>query len=336
MITAIYTHSDCLEYETGSGHPESPQRLKAVLDSLKELSNTDAETRLIWEDAPLVSRDDLERAHKKTYLDWLENKNKELGAKGAIIKIDEDTRLSTGSLTAAKRSAGAVCQAVEDIISEKYNTAFCATRPPGHHALKDSSMGFCLFGNVAIAALKALSFPEIKKVAIVDFDVHQGNGTQNIIQGRQDILFYSLHQTPLWPDEHEDPKNPADPIQNISMPPLADVQEYRELFQNNVIRGIEKFSPDLILISAGFDAHIDDPPKGETLLNDAPGRQNLTEEDFDWMTQELHALSVKHGQGRLISVLEGGYSPDILAKCARSHVRTLMECTEMSQNRATG
>jgi len=216
--------------------------------------------------------------------------------------------------------------AVDDVYSGAVTRAFCAVRPPGHHALKGASMGFCLFGNAAIAAFHALRAHGAKRVAVVDFDVHHGNGTQDLVEDEASILFFSTHQSPLWPYQGEaSERGKSGNIRNFPIPPKADVKVHRDIFEQQILPEIRAFKPDLIVLSAGFDAHRDDPPVEDTLFNDPPGRQMLTEEDFCWMTKALTDIADAQCKGRFVALLEGGYNTDVLASCSAALVRTLSE-----------
>ena len=224
--------------------------------------------------------------------------------------------MSAGSLPAAMRGVGGIIKAVDLVMTDQANNVFVVTRPPGHHAEKETSMGFCLFGNVSIAAKYALDHHKLPKVAVVDFDVHHGNGTQDILWNEKRSLFISSHQMPLYPGTgKENEIGIENNILNIPLPPNTMGKDFRYLYENKVFPALEKFSPDLLLVSAGFDAHASDP-----LAN-----INLAEEDFAWVTGRLCDLADKHCNGRLVSTLEGGYDLDALAKCVTTHLKTLLD-----------
>ena len=312
-------------HNPGAGHPESPTRLKDVLAALEE--NFPVSGPVLWKQAPSGTGAQVLYCHSPEYLARLKKIVSGQGPESTPVKTDVDTSVSEGSLKAALRGVGAICQAVDDICAGNINRAFCAIRPPGHHALKDSSMGFCLFGNVAIGAFHALTKPGIKRVVIVDFDVHHGNGTQALVEDNANILFFSTHQKPLWPYEPESEasvRGKSGNIRNFPVPEKSDPQVYRDIFTQSILPEIISFNPDFIFLSAGFDAHRDDPPK-ENLFNDAPGRQLLTEKDFDWMTEQLLEVAQMCCAGRFVSALEGGYNTRVLAACCVSHVRTLSD-----------
>lgn len=323
-VTAIYTHADCLQHNPGEGHPESPQRLKDVLAALEARFPKGGQVQ--WKDAPAGTDAQVLYCHNPEYLARVKQIVSGQGPDSPAANTDVDTRVSQGSLKAAMRGVGGVCQAVDDVCAGTVNRAFVAVRPPGHHALKNTSMGFCLFGNVAIAAFHALTKPGIKKVAIVDFDVHHGNGTQELVEENPNILFYSTHQKPLWPyqpDSEPEVRGKAGNIRNFPVPEKCDVQVHYDIFTKKIVPELLEFKPDFVFLSAGFDAHRDDPPAESNLFNDPPGRQMLVEKDFDWMTEQLLAVAEKTAAGRFMSVLEGGYNTKVLASCSASHVATL-------------
>lgn len=324
MTTAIYTHADCLQHNPGDGHPESPQRLKDVLAALEKSFPRGGAVK--WKDAPLGTDAQLLYCHTPEYVARVKETVAGLAPGAAAANTDADTRVSSGSLNAAMRGVGAVCQAVDDVYAGKVSRAFCAVRPPGHHALKNTSMGFCLFGNVAIAALHALAKPGIERVAIIDFDVHHGNGTQELVEDHANILFFSTHQKPLWPyqpDSEPEVRGRAGNIRNFPVPEKADVKVHYDIWTDKIVPELLAFRPDFIFLSAGFDAHRDDPPAESNLFNDPPGRQMLTEKDFDWMTAQLLDVADKTAKGRFVSVMEGGYNTKVLASCSASHVAVL-------------
>tara|TARA_B100001173_G_C15995587_1_gene550932 strand:- start:545 stop:1486 length:942 start_codon:yes stop_codon:yes gene_type:complete len=308
MATVLISHTDCLKHITPENHPERVERLISIMDSLKNFKDPD----LVRLDAPEGSETDILRVHPIEYLDNLKQKSPVDG----FVALDPDTFMSAGSLPAAMRGVGGIIKAVDLVMTDQANNVFVVTRPPGHHAEKETSMGFCLFGNVSIAAKYALDHHKLPKVAVVDFDVHHGNGTQDILWNEKRSLFISSHQMPLYPGTgKENEIGIENNILNIPLPPNTMGKDFRYLYENKVFPALEKFSPDLLLVSAGFDAHASDP-----LAN-----INLAEEDFAWVTGRLCDLADKHCNGRLVSTLEGGYDLDALAKCVTTHLKTLLD-----------
>ena len=304
MTTALLTHADCLGHVTPPGHPEQVARLDAVMAALEGLE-------LDRRSAPLAAEDDLLRCHPKAHVDAIRNAVPEQGWRS----IDADTHLSPGSLAAAYRAVGAVVRAVDLVLAGEAANAFCAVRPPGHHAESETAMGFCLFGNLAIGAKHALDHHGLKRVAVLDFDVHHGNGTQALLEDDPRVLFVSSQQMPLWPGTGEPSDDgPHGTVVNLALRPGAGGAAFRDAWTGALAR-VEAFRPELILVSAGFDAHRDDP-----LAN-----LMLTEADFAWITREICALAGRVCGGRVVSALEGGYDLDALGASARAHVETLME-----------
>ncbi len=308
MTTAILYHDDCLNHLNPSGHPERVERLHAVTLALRSAEFA----HLQWFDAPLVSNEQVLKVHPQSYLDFIRTSVPKTG----FTALDADTLLSPLSLIAIWRAAGAVCKAVDIVMEKTAHNAFCAVRPPGHHAETATAMGFCSFNNVAIAAKHALESWSLKRVAIVDFDVHHGNGTQEIVWNEANIAYVSTHQSPLYPGSGS-PKEIGGygNILNLPLPPHSSSVEFRSRITNEGLPFLENFDPQLLLISAGFDAHRDDP-----LAN-----LNLNADDFAWVTEVLCNLADKHCDGRVVSTLEGGYDLDALAESVAAHVRVLME-----------
>ncbi|WP_319825285.1 histone deacetylase family protein [Thalassovita sp.] len=303
MTTAFYTHDDCLEHVTPRGHPEQVARLQAVVRALEGFA-------LDRRAAPLGTDGQILLCHPATYLQRIITAEPEQG----FVALDEDTFMSAGSVQAARRAVGAACAAVDAVLAGEVRNAFVACRPPGHHAEPDRQMGFCLFGNVAIAAKHALA-NGLRRVAIVDFDVHHGNGTQALLWNEPGVLFFSSHQSPLWPGTGTEAERGAhDQIVNLPLPPNSGGAEMRRVYQARVFPMIEAFRPELILISAGFDAHRADPL----------AQLNWDAADFAWLTRELLALAERHCDGRVVSVLEGGYDLDALGRSVAAHVTELM------------
>lgn len=305
-MTLIYTHDAALRHVTPPGHPEQVARIEAILPALKKLEG------LEWREAPVAERAEVLRCHPETYVAWIEAAAPASG----YISLDGDTHMSPGSLEAALRGVGGVCAAVDAVIAGEAKTAFVAMRPPGHHAETETPMGFCLFGNAAIAAKRALDHHGLSRVAVLDFDVHHGNGTQDLLWSEERCLFASSHQSPLWPGSggvHE--TGAHDNVMNVPLAPMTGGAEMRRAWGDMILPAIDDFAPELIIISAGFDAHAADP-----LAN-----LNWDEDDFRWVTQAICKVAKAHAQGRVVSTLEGGYDLHALAASAAAHVNALRE-----------
>ena len=302
----LYTHPACLEHDPGPEHPESPSRLRAVLRALDH----DRFAALDRIEAPRATREQLLRVHAADHVDRI----LAIAPASGTVRLDEDTLMSPGSAEAALRAAGAAVAAVDMAVAGGAR-AFCAVRPPGHHATPDRAMGFCLFNNVAVAAAHAIAEHGLRRIAIADFDVHHGNGTQDIFERDPRVMFVSSHQSPLYPetgmpDEHG--------VGNIINAPLAagdGSHEFRELWEGALLPKLYAFKPQLVLVSAGFDAHQADPLAG----------LRLTSEDYAWITGRLVDLAHAHAGGRLVSTLEGGYDLQALAASVGAHVAELMD-----------
>jgi len=304
----LYTHPACLQHEPGPGHPERPARLRAVLDAL----DRDRFSAIDRIEAPQATREQLRRVHDARHVERILACTP---AEGESCRLDEDTVMSAGSVEAALRAAGAVVAAVDAVLGGTSRHAFCAVRPPGHHATGDRAMGFCLFNNIAVAAAHALAAHGLQRVAIADFDVHHGNGTQAIFEREPRVLFASSHQSPLYPGSGREDECGVGNIVNATLPPGAGSHEFRERWDSVLLPRLNAFRPQLVLVSAGFDAHRSDP------LADI----RLGHEDYAWITGRLLALAERHAGGRLVSTLEGGYDLDALASSASAHVHALME-----------
>lgn len=302
----LYTHADCLQHDPGAGHAERPARLSAVLRALDH----DRYAALDRIEAPLATREQLLRVHGAAHVERILASAPLEGTH----RLDEDTLMSPGSVHAALRAAGAAVAAVDAVMGGHNARAFCAVRPPGHHATGDQPMGFCLFNNIAVAAAHALSAHGLKRVAIADFDVHHGNGTQAIFEHERRVLFASSHQSPLYPDSGREDERGIGNIVNATLSPGAGSHEFRELWDRVLLPRLHAFKPQLVLVSAGFDAHRNDP------LADI----RLGQEDYTWLTERLVALARAHADGRLVSTLEGGYDLAALAASASAHVSALM------------
>lgn len=307
MTTALISHPDCLGHEVPPGHPERPARLREVLRILddREFSS------LLRREAPHADMAALIRAHSEEHVLGILDSIPGSGFAG----IDSDTLVSPGSGDAALRAAGAVILAVDMVMAGEVKNAFCAVRPPGHHATRSQAMGFCLFNSVAIGALHARAIHGLKRIAVVDFDVHHGNGTQDIFESDRDLFYASTHQWPLYPGTGRPGETGiAHNVVNRPLPPNASGVEFRNAFETGVLPALRAFRPEFLLISAGFDAHRADPL----------AQLRLDEEDFAWATRALCAVADEVCAGRVVSALEGGYDLEATARSARAHVRALM------------
>ena len=306
-MTLLITHDDADAHATPPGHPEQVARRRAVLDALSDLDLDRRDAR----DCPDAA---ILRCHPQSHLDALAAAEPAEPAGGAA-QLDPDTWMAPGSLRAARLAAGGAVQAVDAVLAGEDRTAFVAMRPPGHHAERARAMGFCLLGTVAIAARHALDHHGLERVAVVDFDVHHGNGTQDLLWDEGRAMFVSTHQSPLWPGTGAAEETGAHgQVVNLPLPPGSDGDAFRDALES-VLPRLRDFAPDLVLVSAGFDAHADDPLAG----------LDWGEEDFVWATRELVALARESARGRVVSVLEGGYDLRALGASARAHVTALME-----------
>jgi acetoin utilization deacetylase AcuC-like enzyme len=306
MTTLLYTHDACLEHDPGAYHPECPARLRAILDALAAPEFAALERR----QAPLADIEDIARVHPRPYIEQVLAAVPKSGHAG----IDADTVLSSGSGKAALRAAGATCAAVDAVIGGEAASAFCATRPPGHHAEPLRAMGFCLFNNIAIAAQRARQVHGLERVAIVDFDVHHGNGTQAVVEDDAALFYASTHQSPLYPGTGAQSETGVGNIVNVPLRPMAGSQQFRQGISEHILPALDEFRPELVLVSAGFDAHRRDPL----------AELDLEDGDYFWVTQHLLAIAQRHAQGRLVSTLEGGYDLPALGSSAAAHVRALL------------
>lgn len=311
MTTLHITHPCFLQHDTGPGHPERPDRMRAIDKALSH----DIFNPLRRVEAPL--RDDVEQwialAHPQGYIDAIKRARPDAG--GEPVRLDPDTVLSAGSWEAALRAVGAGLLAVDEVIGGKVQNAFCQVRPCGHHAETARAMGFCIFNNIAVAALYARRKHNAGRVAVVDFDVHHGNGTQDIFWSDPDLFFASTHQMPLYPGTGAASEAGVGNIFNAPLRPGDGGVRFREAFETRILPALMSFRPDLILISAGFDAHEADP-----LAN-----LRLVEADFAWATEQLAGIAGKQAGGRLVSMLEGGYDLTALARSTAVHVKGLMD-----------
>jgi len=305
MAVALYTHLDMLDHRPGDGHVESPERLRAVIDALNDDPNLELEPA----DAPMVDVEDLLRVHPKAFVDAVLQSAPRTGR----LALDPDTVLSTGSLAAARRAAGASVAAVRAVAAGEAERAFCAVRPPGHHAEPGTAMGFCVFSNVAVAA-RAAQAAGLKRVAIVDFDVHHGNGTQAVFENDPTVFFASIHQSPLYPGTGDPSETGLGNIANATVAPHAAREVWRARFEG-LMDKVDAFAPELLIVSAGFDAHVRDPLSA----------QSLEEDDFAWATRAIVSVANARAKGRVVSSLEGGYDLQALGRSAAAHVRALQE-----------
>jgi acetoin utilization deacetylase AcuC-like enzyme len=306
MTTLLYTHPACLAHDPGRHHPESPARLRAVLAALEEREFAGLERR----EAPEAAREDLLRVHPRRHVE---------GVLGAVpqtghVGIDADTVLSPASGEAALRAAGAVVAAVDAVVRREADNAFCAVRPPGHHAEPRRAMGFCLFNNAAIGALRAREVHGLARVAVVDFDVHHGNGTQAAFEADGSLFYASTHQYPLYPGTGAASETGVGNIVNVPLRPMAGSNQFRLGLTQRILPALDAFRPELVLVSAGFDAHRSDP-LAQLMLDEA---------DYTWVTEKLLEIAYRHAEGRLVATLEGGYDLPALAASAAAHVRVLM------------
>ena len=305
MTTLLYTHPSSLEHDPGPGHPESPARIRALEAAFAQ----DGLEGVLRREPPRASREQLERVHDGGFVEQI------LAAVPATgyRRIDADTVMSPGSGEAALRGAGAACAAVDAVLGGEAANAFCALRPPGHHAEPDRAMGFCLFNNVAIGARHALAVHGIARVSIFDFDVHHGNGTQAAFEREPQVQYLSTHQWPLYPGTGARHETGVGNIVNRPLPAGTGSKEWRAVVEADILPAIEGFAPELIMISAGFDAHRRDPL----------AMLELSEDDFGWVTRALLALAQQQASGHVISVLEGGYDLTALANSSLAHLNAL-------------
>lgn len=294
----------------GEGHPEQPARLAAVLKALEGEGLKDLERR----EAPMGDPDQALLMHPRSYVD----ETMSLLDQDAHIQVDADTAIGPGSREAVLRSMGSVIAAVDAVMTGELTRAFCAVRPPGHHAEPSRTMGFCLFNNVAIGAAYARQNYGVQRVAVIDFDVHHGNGTQAMFENEPTLFYASTHQMPLYPGSGSRSETGiSGNILNVPLPAFAGSEAFRAAYSSQILPALYEFSPELVMISAGFDAHRDDPL----------AQVNIDEDDFTWITEELVTLAEKSAQGRVVSALEGGYDLDALGRSAAAHVRALAQVT---------
>ncbi len=308
MSTAYFTHSECRGHDMGEGHPECPQRLAAIDDHLRAVGLDIALQHL---DAPLVDLVAVERAHTVGHVAALKDLLEQMQASGRPRAVDPDTVAGPGTWRAALRAAGAAVAATDAVIDGAAENAFCAVRPPGHHATRSAAMGFCFFNNVAVAARHALDVRGLERVAVIDFDVHHGNGTEDIIAGDERVLMASYFQHPLYPYSGAVPKGTN--MVNVPVEPYTRGPAIRALIDRHWMPRLEEFRPQMLFVSAGFDAHREDDL----------GQLGLVEDDYAWITQRLKDLADRHAGGRIVSCLEGGYNLRALARSVAAHLRVL-------------
>jgi acetoin utilization deacetylase AcuC-like enzyme len=308
MKTVIYSHPDCRRHDMGDGHPECPERLDAIDDYLLA---SGLEIALERREAPRVAMSDVTQAHSAGYAAELSDLLQAVEQSGRSRALDPDTSASAGTWQAVQRAAGAAVAATDGVLDGEFGNAFCAVRPPGHHATRGAAMGFCFVNNVVVAARHALDVRGLRRVAIVDFDVHHGNGTEDIVAGDDRILMVSFFQDPLYPYSGRDPKGTN--MVNLPIPPYTRGAEIRAQIEAHWLPRLNAFAPEMIFVSAGFDAHRDD----------GLGQLGLVEADYTWITQQLKEVAERHAGGRIVSCLEGGYNLGALARSVAAHLRVL-------------
>lgn len=304
--TAFITHRDCHLHDMGSFHPESPLRLSAISDYMIAQG---LDPYFVYHDAPLATFEQLMRVHPASHLERLKRSSPELG----IVHLDPDTAMNPHTWQAALRSAGAGVMAVDLVMAGEVQNAFCAVRPPGHHCERANAMGFCFFNNIAVAAAHALAVHKLSRVAIVDFDVHHGNGTEDCFKGNEQVLMASIFQHPFYP--YSGAENPASNMLNVPLAAGADGEEFRMVVNDIWLPRLREFKPEMILISAGFDAHYEDEM----------GSLKLFEKDYAWVTEQIKQVANEFAHGRIVSILEGGYSLSALARSVGAHIRVLAD-----------
>ncbi|HXR58713.1 MAG TPA: histone deacetylase family protein [Burkholderiales bacterium] len=306
MATAFITHPDCLKHDMGRGHPEQPARLTAIED---QLAASGVATHLKRYEAPLATDEQLARVHPVEYVHAV----RDAAPQSGTVHLDPDTAMNPFSLNAALRAAGAGVLAVDLVFEKKCASAFCGVRPPGHHACVSRPMGFCIFNNVAVAARHAVHAHGIERVAIIDFDVHHGNGTEDVFEGDPNVLMASTFQHPFYPYSGTD--SPASNMVNIPLAAGAGSRQFREAVTRHWIPALDTFKPELVIFSAGFDAHAEDPL----------AMLELEDADYAWVTQQVKEVAKRHAEGRIVSMLEGGYALGALGRSVVQHVRVLAD-----------
>ena len=309
MQVALFTHDDCLGHDTGPGHAECAERLRVILRALEHPDFVP----LLREAAPLATVEQLCRVHARGYVETLLALDVPAGT---LMQLDEDTLISPGSIAAALRAAGGAVAAVDSVMEGWAEAAFVAVRPPGHHAEPAHAMGFCLFNSVAVATHRARDRWGLRRVAVVDFDVHHGNGTEAMFASDPDLFYASSHQWPCYPGTGQEAERGIDGnVVNAVLAPGSGSEAFRAVWAGRLLPALEAFAPELLILSAGFDAHRADPL----------AQLRLEVDDFEWLTKQLMDVAKRHCRSRLVSVLEGGYDPGALAACVAAHVRHLMQ-----------
>jgi len=306
MKTAFITHRDCWQHDMGAHHPECPDRLGAIND---RLISAGLDLHLEFHDAPLANMEQLLRVHPRRHVEMIEQTSPEHG----IVHVDPDTAMSPGTWNAVLRSAGAGVLATDLVMRGEVSTAFCGVRPPGHHAEQSRAMGFCFFNNIAIAAMHAIEAWGLNRVAIVDFDVHHGNGTEEIFSGNDKVLMVSTFQHPFYP--YSGTENPASNMLNVPLPAGTRGDVFRQVVSDMWMPRLREFAPEIIYISAGFDAHYEDDMAS----------LGFVEADYSWVTMQLKELAAQTAEGRIVSMLEGGYALSALARSVAAHIKVLAD-----------